>query len=245
MFAGMNISHLRLRISAFFFAAAIVSTGTAEADKGSSKESVPDKTKPPEKKPTGNDLLKEAVVAMSKLRSYHAAGSFSIAERKATLSGDFAVGAVDLQVLGFDGKIAFRRALKDKFWISHDSGKTWEVDSAEQMTALLSVAVTSPLSAEHKIWEQGEFAIVGGEKIGEEEVLHIQKKEKAKEAAMDFWLAKDPKLGLVIRRASFVIASDDGEFPVVMAYSELNEPVSIAEPSSAVPSGAGSDAKPK
>lgn len=241
----MNISHLRLRIPVFFFAVAMISPIRAQAVKESSKQSVPAKEKPAEKKPTGNDLLKEAVTAMSKLRSYHAAGSFSIAEKKATLSGDFAVGAVDIQVLGFDGKIAFRRALNDKFWISHDSGKTWEKDSAEQMTALLSVAVTSPLSVEHKIWDQGEFTIVGGEKLGDEEVLHVQKKEKAKEAAMDFWLAKDPKLGLVIRRASFVIASDDGEFPVVMAYSELNEPVNIVDPSAAKPSGGESGAKPK
>ncbi len=245
MFTRMNISHLRLRIPAFFFALAMVSAVNAQVGKESSKESTPAKVKPPGKKPTGNDLLKEAVIGMSKLRSYHAAGSFSIAEKKATLSGDFAVGAVDIQVLGFDGKIAFRRALNDKFWISHDSGKTWEKDTAEQMTALLSVAVTSPLSVEHKIWEQGEFTIVGGEKLGDEEVLHVQKQEKAKEAAMDFWLAKDPKLGLVIRRASFVIASDDGEFPVVMAYSELNEPVNIVDPSAANPSGGESDTKPK
>ncbi len=209
--------------------AAFITTPAATAEDKPAAP-VPESEKPAEKQVSGNELLKTAVTAMSDLKSYHAGGTFSAGERTATISGDFGVGTVDMQVLGFDGKIAFRRGVKDKFFISHDSGKSWEEDPAKDMTSLLSLAVTSPLNVKNKLWEQGEFEVVGGEKLDEEEVLHLQKPASDNEPAMDFWLAKDAKLGLVIRRASFVISADDGDFPVVMAYTDLNKPAEIAAP---------------
>lgn len=216
--------------------ASFVASAVAQTDKKPAT-SAPEKEKPAEAKTSGNELLKTAVTAMSSLTSYHAAGTFSAGDRTATISGDFGVGAVDMQVLGFDGKIAFRRAVKDKFFVSHDSGKSWREDATKDMTSLLSLAVTSPLSAANKLWEQGEFKVLGGEKLEDEEMLHLQKSANGEEPAMDFWLAKDAKLGLVIRRASFVISADDGDFPVVMAYTDLNRPVKIAAPATAEKKG--------
>ena len=229
---------MKISLSSLFSATALIgalfaTTVSAHADKEPVKKPAPAKSVPAENEPGGNDLLRIAVTAMSGLTSYHAAGTFSAGGKKATISGEFAVGAVDMQVLGFDGKIVFRRALKDKYWISHDSGKTWQEDTAKEMTTLLSLAVTSPMNADRKIWEQGAFAVVGGEKLGDEEVLHLQRIAREKEPAMDFWLAKDAKLGLIIRRASFVITAGDGDFPVVMAYSNFNEPVKITAPAAA------------
>src|SRR6187200_1313330 len=170
---------------------------------------------------------------MSGLTAYHASGTFSAGDGKATINGDFGVGTVDMQVLGFDGKTTFRRAVKDKFFLSHDSGKTWQEDAEKDMTSLLSLAVTSPLSVAHKIWEKGQFTTVGMEKLGNENVVHLRKPLKGEEPAMDFWVATDTGIGPVIRKASFVITADDGEFPVVMTYSKLNEPVEITAPANA------------
>jgi len=211
----------------------IIMAPAARAETKPARETAPGKDQPAEKKTSGNDMLKTAVTVMSGLTGYHASGTFSAGGGKATISGDFGVGTVDMQVQGFDGKTAFRRAVKDKFFISHDSGKTWQEDPDKDMTSLLSIAVTSPLSATNKIWEQGDFTIVGEEKIEKEDVLHLQKSAKGEEPAMDFWLAKDARLGLIIRKANFVIAADDGEFPVVMTYSKLNEPVEITAPATA------------
>ena len=229
----MKTPPLLLCSAAATFVATLVTTSAAQADDKPAKAAAPAKKQPAEKTTRGNDMLKRAVTVMSGLTGYHASGTFSAGGGKATISGAFGVGTVDMQVQGFDGKTVFRRAVKDKFFISHDTGKTWQEDSNKDMTSLLSIAVTSPLSATNKLWEQGDFAIVGGEKIEKEDVVHLQRPAKGEEPAMDFWLAKDAGLGLIIRKASFVIAADDGEFPVVLTYSELNEPVEIAAPDTA------------
>jgi hypothetical protein len=208
---------------------------SAQTDTAPAKESDAKKSPPEEQKVDPNELLRRAVTTMSGLTSYHASGTFSAGGGTATLGGDFGVGSVDMQVKGFDRKTTFRRGVKDGFWISHDSGKSWQVDPANEMTALLSTVVTAPLNAESKAWEQGKFKIVGEEKIGKEDVLHIQKPKEGDSAAMDFWLAKDEKLGLVVRKANLVIAATDGEFPVEMTYTKLNVPVKIEAPTTAKP----------
>ena len=208
---------------------------TAQTDEKPAKEDDAKKSPPAEDKVDPNELLQRAITTMSSLTSYHASGTFTAGGGTATLSGDFGVGSVDMQVKGFDKKTAFRRGVKDEFWISHDSGKTWQADPAKEMTVLLSTVVTAPLNAEAKAWEQGKFKIIGEEKIGKEDVLHIQKPKEGDSAAMDFWRAKEEDLGLVVRKASLVIEATDGEFPAEMTYTKLNVPVKIEAPALAKP----------
>lgn len=178
---------------------------------------------------SANDLLKMATTAMGGMKSYHAEGTITAGKAKATLKGDFAVGAVDMIVKGFDGKTAHRRSIKESFWISED-GKTWKEDAEPGMTATLSSIVTAPIGAEMKPWEQGEFKIVGEEKIGEEETLHIQKPAAGDDAAMDFWLASMDGVGLVVRKASLTVAASDGDFPITFTYTKLNGKMKIEAP---------------
>lgn len=239
----MTISFFRFAAAAAFCMAVSTPALSAQEGKKSAREAAPEKPAPAGEDASGNDLLKTAITVMSGLTSYHVSGTFTAGGATATLTGDFGVGAVDLRVKGFDKKTTFRRAVKDKFFISEDSGKTWKEDPANDMTILFSNIVTVPLSAESKAWEQGEFKIVGEEKIGKEDVLHVQKPKEGESEAMDFWLARDKKLGLVVRRASLVIAANDGDFPVVMTYTKLNEPLTVAAP--AVPAASPGDKKEK
>lgn len=180
---------------------------------------------------SANDLLATACKTMSGLKSYHAEGTITAGKAKASLKGDFGVGAVDMVVKGFDGKTAHRRSIKESFWISED-GKTWKEDAEPGMTATLSGIVTAPIGAEMKPWEQGEFTLVGEEKIGEETTLHVQKPAAGDDAAMDFWLASEEDTGVVIRKVSLTVSAPDGEFPISFTYTKLNEEVKIEAPKS-------------
>jgi len=186
-----------------------------------------------ETKLDANELLERATKTMGSMTSYHAAGTITVGKAKATLTGDFGVGMVDMVVKGFDGKTTHRRAVKSGFWISEDAGKTWKEDPAKEMTVTLSSIVTAPIGEDMKPWEQGAFKIIGEEKVGEEDVLHIQKPAEGEAAAMDFWLAAVEGTGLVIRKASLIVAATDGDFPVVFTYTKLNEAVEIEAPESA------------
>lgn len=191
------------------------------------EDAAPEKTD--DKELSANELLATAAATMSGMTSYHAEGTITAGKAKASLKGDFAQGAVDMVVKGFDGKTTHRRAIGESFWISED-GKTWKEDAEPGMTATLSSIVTAPIGADMKPWEQGEFKIVGEEKVGEEETLHIQKPAAGDDAAMDFWLAPVEGVGLVVRKASLTVAASDGDFPITFTYTKLNAKMKIEAP---------------
>lgn len=186
-------------------------------------------TEKPLSKP--NQLLRTALLNMSRLTSYHVAAELRAGAAKPTLEGDLGEGTLSLRGNDGRGNIRQRRVAGGKFYISNDDGKSWAEDTEKQATIMLSNLITGPVSPELKIWEKGEFVATEVTEGGEN-LLLVEKPATGKEPAAQFWLVKDEKLGAIfIRKASMVIAADDGEFPITVTYTKLNEPVSITAPS--------------
>lgn len=184
-------------------------------------------------KPFPVAILEQALNNMGRIGGYHVEAVIEIGGGKATLSGDLGVGTLSFK--GDDGRGNKKlRILADKqFFLSTDGGATWKTgaDADKQSTIFLSNIVTGPVEPSLKVWEKGEFK-AEEEKVDGEDLLHVSKEAKGKEPAAHFWIVREPKLdnAVFIRKASVTIAADDGDFPITVTYTKLNEPGEIKAP---------------
>lgn len=210
------------------FLAAVALTGLLHAQDPAAKASAAEK-----EKPFPVAILEQALNNMARLEGYHIEAVIEAGGTKATLSGDLGVGTLSFK--GDDGRGNKKlRILADKqFFLSTDGGATWKTgaDADKESTIFLSRIVTGPIEPGLKIWEKGEFKTTE-EKVNEEDLLHIEKPANGKEPPAHFWIVREPKLGdaVFIRKASVMIAADDGDFPITVTYTKLNEPGEIKAP---------------
>lgn len=180
-----------------------------------------------------NAILERALSNMAQLKGYHVEAEITTPAGKAKLTGDLGVGTLSLKGEDVKGNTKLRVVVDETFYLSADGGQTWKTgEQADRgSTIVFSQLITGPIDAGLKIWEKGDFQAME-EKLGKEDALHVEKPAKGKEPAVHFWIVREPKLenAVFIRKASMVIAAEDGDFPVTSTYTSLNEPAEIKAP---------------
>lgn len=183
--------------------------------------------------PFPNNVLQQAIANMSQLKGYHVKAELTTPVGKAGLEGDLGVGALSLKGQDPRGNSKLRVAVGGVFYLSTDGGATWKTGEAADKgnTILFSRLVTGPIEPSIKVWEKAEFK-ASEEKIDGEDLLRVEKPASGKEPAAIFWLVKEPEIKgtIFVRKASMVIAADDGDFPIVVTYTKLNSPAEIKAP---------------
>lgn len=183
--------------------------------------------------PFGNKVLEQALHNNARLSSFHASAEITTPIGKATLDGDLGEGTLSFSGKDAKGVRKKRIVADNKFFLSADDGKTWKTggDADRDGTIFLSNVVTGPLTLELKIWEKGQFE-AKEEKLGDEEVLRVEKPAKGKEPAVTFWLAREEKFknAVFVRKVNMIITSEAGDLPVAVTYTKLNDPVTITAP---------------
>lgn len=176
--------------------------------------------------------LQSALENHGRLKGFHVEGVLKTAEGNATLTGALGEGALSLDCTDVMGVKKKRLVTGGVFYLSSDGGKTWKSgDDAEKETTLLfNNIITAPLALAEKIvpgdWTAKE------EKLGGEDVLHLTKPAKGKEAGMDVWLCREPEMNnmVFLRKVTLVVSGDDLELTASITYSKLTESVKITAP---------------
>ena len=180
-----------------------------------------------------NAVLEQALNNMSHLKGYHIKAEITTPAGKAGLEGDLGVGAMSLKGQDPRGNTKLRIAADENFYLSTDNGATWKSGAAAETesTILFSRMITGPIDLGLKIWEKSEFT-AKEEKIDGEDVLHLEKPAAGKEPAVQFWIVREPDLqnAVFVRKVSMTISASDGDFPVVVTYTKLNNPAEIKVP---------------
>lgn len=169
-------------------------------------------------------LLKEAFENSRQATSYHAQTELDIKGNKAYIEGDFGVGVVSFTVERVDGKQSDHIFANKTSFINPGNG--WAKDP-NNLSAQLSLFVTTPLSPNLDAVAQGSVAFVGKEEIEGETTLHLQIQSKY---PIDIWVGDDPNLGAVVRKISMTIEDNDNSYQVTTIYSDYNEPLDIKAP---------------
>ncbi len=176
--------------------------------------------------------LKQALENHSRLRGYHVEVELKTPEGKATLSGELGTGALSLLCTDVKGVKKRRVVVGGEFYLSTDDGKTWKKgDEAEKdYTLLFNNIITAPVQLQEELLKS-EFT-AKEEKLGDEDVLHLEKPAKGEEAAVHFWLCKEPEMKnmIFLRKADLIVSGTDLELPATITYSKLTEPVKITAP---------------
>lgn len=184
-------------------------------------------------RPFTQAILEQALKNMASLKGYHIDAEITTPVGKAKLEGDLGVGALSLKGQDPRGNTRLRIAVDEKFFFSPDGGKTWKTgaDADQANTIFFSRLITGPVDHGLKIWEKGEFKATE-EKVNNEELLHLEKPAAGKEPAAHFWLVREPSMdnAVFVRKVSITIAADDGDFPVTVTYTKLNQPAGIKAP---------------
>lgn len=169
-------------------------------------------------------LVKEAFDNSRQATSYHAQTALDIKGSKAYIEGDFGVGVVSFTAERADGKQSDHIFVNKTSFINPGNG--WAKDP-NNLSAQLSLFVTTPLSPNLDAAAQGPAAFVGKEEIEGEVTLHVQIQSKY---PIDVWIGDDPNLGVVVRKISLVIDDDENSYHVTTIYTDYNEPLDIQAP---------------
>jgi hypothetical protein len=172
-------------------------------------------------------LLEKARATSAALTSYHA--SQTLGNPPAVIEADLGPGATSVHVTRPDGTKWQHIAAGDRDVVSTDDGATWN-DDENQAARTMSQTIAGPMQVMPKILADPEasVAFVAHELVDGTQAAHIRLATKA--APIDVWVADDPTLGPYIRRITYIVAMNDGEFPSDVKYSKLNVPVEIAIP---------------
>lgn len=177
-------------------------------------------------------VLKEALENHSRLKGFHVEVELKTPEGKATMSGSLGEGALSLLCTDVKGVKKKRVVAGGEFYLSADDGKTWKTgDEAEKdYTLLFNNIITAPVQMQEEI-VKGAFT-GQEEKLNGEDVLHLERPAKGKEAAIHFWLCKEPEMKnlIFLRKAELIVSGTDLELPATITYSKLTEPVKIEAP---------------
>ena len=103
-------------------------------------------------------------------------------------------------------------------------------EAEKDYTLLFNNIITAPVQLQEELLKS-EFT-AKEEKLGDEDVLHLEKPAKGKEAAVHFWLCKEPEMKnmIFLRKADLIVSGTDLELPATITYSKLTEPVKITAP---------------
>ena len=213
----------------------IAAVPTPAEDKDKDKAAAP--AEKAEELPIENQLLEQALTNMSRLKGYHVEAVITTPAGKAKLSGDLGAGSISLTGKDLKGVVKQRIVVEKKFYLSTDGGKSWLTgeDAEQPITVLFSNLMTAPVEPHEELWQKGKFTSKE-ETVAGEKLLHISKPAVGKEAASDWWLCKEPDFAkdleqpIFIRKASLIVAADDGEFPITITYTKLSTPVKISAP---------------
>ena len=177
-------------------------------------------------------VLKKALENHSRLRGYHVEVELRTPEGKATVSGDLGEGTLSLLCTDVKGVKKKRVVAGREFYLSADGGATWKkgADAEKEITLFFNNIVTAPVQLQDALLKDDYVA--KEEKLDGEEVLHLEKPAKGKDAAVHFWLCREPKLDnmIFIRKADVIVSGTDLEVPAVITYSRLSETVKIEPP---------------
>ena len=201
----------------------------------------PGDPKPKEEKPTADSkaedskeqaVLKEALQNHSRLKGFHVEVELKTPEGKATMSGALGEGALSLLCTDVKGVKKKRVVVGGEFYLSADDGKTWKKgdDAEKDYTLLFNNIITAPVQMQEEIVKGGFTA--KEEKLNGEDVLHLERPAKGKDAAIHFWLCKEPEMKnmVFLRKAELIVSGTDLELPATITYSKLTEPVKIEAP---------------
>ena len=177
-------------------------------------------------------VLKEALQNHSRLKGFHVEVELKTPEGKATMSGTLGEGALSLLCTDVKGVKKKRVVVGGEFYLSADDGKTWKKgdDAEKDYTLLFNNIITAPVQMQEEILK-GDFS-AKEEKLNGEEVLHLERPAKGKEAAIHFWLCKEPEMKnmVFLRKAELIVSGTDLELPATITYRKLTEPVKIEAP---------------
>lgn len=234
----MTTARITLAITLLCGALAAAEKSDAKPEASEAPKAEPKKKTEPEiKLPKENQILGAALTNMSRLKGFHAEAVIAGTGGKATMSADLGEGSVS--IIGKDpkGNVKHRIAVAGKFYLSADGGKTWKTgdEADKENTILFSNLITSPVAPRDELVQKSEWT--SKEEIIEgEELLHLNKAAKGKEAGADYWVAheesfkKDLEHPFFIRKAVVVIAADDGDFPLTITYTKLSTPPVVKVP---------------
>lgn len=177
-------------------------------------------------------VLKEAFENHNRLLGFHVDVEVKTPGGKATMSGEIGQGSLSLLCTSPKGEKKKRVVAGGEFYLSTDDGKTWlRGDAADkEATLICNNIITAPDKLQEEILK-GQFT-VKEEKLHGEDVLHLEKPARDKEAAVHFWLCREPEMKnmVFLRKVELIISGSDMELPATITYSKLTVPVTIKAP---------------
>ena len=187
----------------------------------------------------GSEYLENALTSMGKAKGYRVKGVLTFPDGAVSeITGAVGTGKMEVTTVSPDKSQKKQRiVLGKKAVITLDGGKSWKLDPDSNTIILLSNTLTGAVDSTLGIPLHLKFEILGEEKLGEENVLHVQAKVKGENDRLivhDYWIAKDPTFTTIIRRSKVPVMYDKTEAIADIVYMDIG-----TDPTIEIPAGAG------
>lgn len=187
----------------------------------------------------GSEYLENALISMGKAKGYRVKGVLTFPDGAASeLTGSVGTGKMEVTTVSPDkSQKKHRIVVGKKAVITLDGGKSWKLDPDSNTIILLSNTITGAVDSTLGIPLHLKFEILGEEKLGDENVLHVQAKVKGEDDRLivhDYWIAKDPTFTTIIRRSKIPVMYDKVEAIADIVYTDVG-----TDPTIEIPAGAG------
>jgi hypothetical protein len=146
------------------------------------------------------------------------------------MDASLAPGAMDLNLIGFDGQQQHRIVTENGFFLSKDEGKTWTEDSDQDIATGLCRTLQLPVDPAEKITEKFTFVLAAKEMVEGEELFKFKGTSTAGLPPRTYWVLVS-KAGPVIRRARLPMTFGKTTADTLLIYTKLGKPVEIKDPS--------------
>jgi hypothetical protein len=177
------------------------------------------------------ETLDVAFLNMDQLPTYVVHAELTAPDgRKSTMDASLAPGAMDLNMIGFDGQQQRHVVTDNGFFLSRDQGRTWTEDGDREVATGLCRTLQLPVDSAEKITEKFSFKLVGKEMISGEELFRFTGTPTDGKPSRTYWVLVS-KSGPVIRRARLSMTFGSTATDALLTYTKLGKPVDIVDPS--------------
>ncbi|MBP7948549.1 MAG: hypothetical protein KA004_02755 [Verrucomicrobiales bacterium] len=202
------------------------------AEKSTSSENEKPATPPESNLSKEQSVLKTALENHARLKGFHVDVVIKTDEGSATLKGALGEKSLALDCTDVKGVKKQRVVAGGEFFLSLDGGKTWQTgkNAEKETTLIFNNIITAPLALSKELLK-GDYTATE-EKLDGEEVLHLEKPAKGKNAAMNIWLCRERNVNnmIFLRKVEMIVSGDGLDLPATIVYSKLSEPVKIDAP---------------